>query len=246
MRTGAESLRRNTRLTLLPVLEGFQFNPPYLTVVWAEDVQHHEFRMRTIAAHADQSVNGCVQVWLGPLLFAELPLSVFIGGTTQDGRQAPVEALSDETPEMRITIVPLFRKIFASYSHKDRDIVRLCEAAVEATGDRYLIDVKLLRSGDKWDERLLQAIDEADLFQLFWSRAAAASPYVEQEWQHALKLYREGRRKSAFIRPVYWSQKTPRLPQELADERIHFDRLDLERLGWAPNRRFWSMWRWAR
>jgi hypothetical protein len=75
-----------------------------------------------------------------------------------------------------------------------------------------------------WQPRIAELIDSADLFQLFWSRNALESPFVRQEWEHALRLGRAG-----FIRPVYWEDPLPadearQLPPE-ALRRLHFSRL---------------------
>src|SRR5262249_2216525 len=86
----------------------------------------------------------------------------------------------------------------------------------------YLYDVKLLRSGEKWNAALLAKIEQADIFQLCWSRAAKKSSYVEQEWKYALK-----QKKTNFIRPVYWQRPLPTPPSELAD--LHFAYLELHR-----------------
>jgi hypothetical protein len=83
-----------------------------------------------------------------------------------------------------------------------------------------LRDIDTLRSGERWQERLYGMIDDADIFQLYWSPAASASPFVEREWRHALGLARP-----AFIRPVYWQDPMPSPPDELGD--LHFARLSL-------------------
>ncbi len=81
----------------------------------------------------------------------------------------------------------------------------------------YLRDVHTLKSGQDWDDQLLTLIENADIFQLFWSGTAADSPYVRKEWEHALGL---GRDETAFIRPVYWETPMPGVPDEL--DHIHF------------------------
>ncbi|MBI3913587.1 MAG: toll/interleukin-1 receptor domain-containing protein [Chloroflexi bacterium] len=73
-------------------------------------------------------------------------------------------------------------------------------------------DVTTLRSGEHWDARLLQLIDQADIFQLFWSRFSAQSPAVKKEWEHALTLKGKD---DAFIRPVYWREPIVPPPQPL-------------------------------
>lgn len=220
----ASWLRRGTQLSLVPNIPGFQFNPPEMTVTWEEDVQQQLFRMQAATARPGLAVNGSIQVFTGPLLRADIPISIFV-------RQA---GMSAQMPQSFASIaVHAYRKVFASYSHKDTAVVESCETAAEVTGDRYLRDVTLLRGGEQWDPRLLQAIGEADLFQLFWSEHAAQSQAVATEWRHALSL-QPGR--GNFIRPVYWSKQLYAIPAEL--QAIHFERLSLARLGWGKARIF--------
>lgn len=109
----------------------------------------------------------------------------------------------------------VYQAIFVSYSHQDTVIVEQLEKAYEALGLQYLRDVRLLRSGEEWNPALLQKIDEADIFQLCWSKPAKRSPNVRKEWKHALK-----RKKRSFIRPLYWDLPMPSPPAELA--KLHF------------------------
>ena len=111
---------------------------------------------------------------------------------------------------------PVYQAIFCSYSHQDTQIVERVERAYKALGLDFLRDVMMLKSGQDWNAELLNMIDRADIFQLFWSNTAAASKYVREEWEHALNL----RRPLGFIRPVYWQQPMPPPPPELAA--IHF------------------------
>jgi hypothetical protein len=71
---------------------------------------------------------------------------------------------------------------------------------------------------------LLQMIEEADVFQLFWSRHAMESPYVRGEYEHALSLHRPN-----FVRPTYWEEPLPSDPaRNLPPEsllRLHFQRI---------------------
>ena len=83
-----------------------------------------------------------------------------------------------------------FRRIFASYSHRDTEIVDLCQKAAIMSGNQFIRDNIILSSGDDWDEKLLKGISDADVFQLFWSKYAAHSPHVEREWRYALPLHK--------------------------------------------------------
>ena len=219
-------LRRGTRLTFVPSVPGCVFNPPEQTVPWQMDVQQVAFGMQAVTARPGFAVNGSVQVFTGPLLRADIPISIFVWQPGAYGQ--PPQPKSFTTITARA-----YRKVFASYSHRDTAVVQSCETAAQVTGDRYLRDVTMLRSGEQWNDRLLQAIGEADLFQLFWSANSASSPAVQTEWRHALAL-QPGR--GNFIRPVYWSKQVYSIPLEL--QPIHFERLSLARLGWGKARIF--------
>ena len=115
---------------------------------------------------------------------------------TTDG--PPAEAPPRAEPVQR------YRKIFPSYSHRDSAVVESFAVAARALGDQYLQDVLTLRAGERWDARLLELIEDADVFQLFWSSNSMGSPHCRDEWDHALALQRP-----LFIRPIYWEDPLP-------------------------------------
>jgi hypothetical protein len=91
---------------------------------------------------------------------------------------------------------------------------------VLSLGFGYLRDVMTLRSGQVWKKELLEKIEEADVFQLFWSEKSKASEYVRMEWEHALSLNRP-----QFVRPVFWETPMPAPPDALGS--LHFASIDL-------------------
>lgn len=219
-------LRRGSELTIVPNLDGFQFNPPSLDVSWVEDVQRCEFRMQAReGALTGRSTNGSIRIYAKPFLVAEVPISVYV---RQQAAVRPIQEM------LGSATVRSYRKVFVSYAHTDTQIVRLCRTAAEAMGDKYVMDTMLLQSGQVWKDELLRAIHDADVFQLFWSKAAASSVNVEREWRYALTLV-PGR--PNFVRPVYWSERPAPIPREL--EAYHFQRLDLVALGWITPQPLW-------
>jgi hypothetical protein len=90
--------------------------------------------------------------------------------------------------------------------------VKAVAEAYRALGINVLMDKVPMGAGEAQQE-LPQLIEEADVFQLFWSKAASRSPKVAEEWRHALSL--QGRKGERFIRPVYWNIPWPRRPAEL-------------------------------
>jgi HEAT repeat protein len=191
-------------ITATPSLDGFQFNPPSVTIGFYEDWHRVDFRLRASEEWLEKASNGFVTLTVEGVIVADIPLSIYV---------SEQEMVAD-TPPMTYR---QYQAIFCSYSHRDEQIVKRVESAYKALGMDYLRDVTTLKGGQFWNEELLALIESADIFQLFWSKDSASSQYVEKEWRHALQLDRE---QSRFIRPVYWIQPMPHTPEELAH--IHF------------------------
>src|SRR5262249_52898290 len=160
----------------VPAVPGVEFNPPRYTFHWTEAVHRAEFRLRAVPDLVGQTARGRLSVFLGDLLLAEVSLAIRV--------VRKVEA-TDEDASAEAETAGRYRKIFASYSHRDLHVVKMIERLARALGDQYLRDWKDLRAGEVWDERLLLMIEEADVFQLFWSRNAMESDYVRREYEHA-------------------------------------------------------------
>lgn len=114
------------------------------------------------------------------------------------------------------------KRVFISYSSKDRETVAAIATAYEAAGVEHFFDRTSLKSGEEWSPRLRREIDRADLFHLCWSRAASASEWVEKEAEHAL----ERRRRSNGKRPnitVQMLDGPPWAPHPRHLDSINFD-----------------------
>ncbi|HLL70462.1 MAG TPA: TIR domain-containing protein, partial [Pyrinomonadaceae bacterium] len=144
---------------------------------------------------------GRLTVFLGSLILADVPLAIRVDSAASANS-------AREVPSVPVSATP-YRKIFPSYSHKDRAIVEQIEHHVRALGDKYLRDVSELRAGQDWQRWMREAIEEADMFQLFWSHNSMHSAYVRQEWEYALSLGRPN-----FVRPTYWEEPLPENPAE--------------------------------
>jgi hypothetical protein len=208
-----QAVPRGGELTFVPEVAGIEFNPRSVTFLWCEPVHKVEFHLRALPDARAQIARGRLTVFLGGIILADITLAIRVAESRRAEAATPQPAVDRARP---------YRKIFASYSHLDRAVVEEYDRHAQATGDRYLRDVIHLRTGESWHARLMQMIDEADLFQLFWSWNAMASEYVRREWAYALSLDRP-----YFVRPVYWEEPLPRgagLPPP-ALERLHFQRI---------------------
>jgi hypothetical protein len=210
-----QAIARGTEITVVPEVTGARFNPPRASFLWLEDWYRAEFRFQAtpLSSGAPEArLSGWVSFYVGPVLVGETPIGFRVSPQADSGEAKPAEP-STASP---------YQAIFVSYSHLDTVIVEQLERAYKALGNSYLRDVEMLRSGQEWNPALLEKIDEADIFQLCWSKSAGASRYVKQEWQHAL-----ARGKPSFIRPLYWEKPMPEPPPELAA--IHFSYYEVGR-----------------
>ena len=200
------SIPRESEITFVPEIEGLEFYPPTQSFLWAKDIRVHPetFWFRAQPESLNKVLRGRLSAFLGHILLAEIILSIRVIGR--------VESLPSS---LKTSSTRVYRKIFASYSHDDSEIVEATVVFVRTLGDEYLRDVINLRAGENWNRRLLEFIDKADVFQLFWSVNSAKSEFVEKEWRYALELKRE-----AFVRPTYWQTPMPKPPALL--EGIHF------------------------
>jgi hypothetical protein len=202
-------IRRETVVRVVPELSGCRFNPPEASVLWLEDWHSATFRVQARKGlpgfEPARALNGRVAFYVETLLIGEVPIWAFLNDRGEPADEAP----------RRSDPVAGFERVFASYSHRDGEVVELLGRAYRALGMEWLRDVETLRSGERWNPRLLELIEGADLFQLYWSEEAARSPYVTQEWRHALAQRRE-----RFIRPVFWRRPMPEPPAELSP--LHF------------------------
>jgi hypothetical protein len=213
----SSAVPRSGEILIRPFMPGVEFNPPARSFRWEETVHREEFKLRASASLDGQVGRGWVRVYLGPLILAQINLSIRV-----DSRP---EALIQPPAATRGSARPL-RRVFASYSHKDSEVVKRIEEIVAQShlGIEYLRDATKLRAGEIWNAELMRMIRAADMFQLFWSWNSMSSQYVRQEIDYALSLDRP-----SFVLPVYWEVPFPQRPEEnLPPEELkclHFEQL---------------------
>ena len=214
-------LIRGTNLTIVPECRGVIFNPPSVSFQWFEEWHRAAFRFQADMGLVGLASSGEISIYAGPLLIGMLKISLFFN----DQGLLPAGAIVEEHSEVTGGI---YHQLFVSYSHKDTDVVKMCRNIYRALGLTVLIDSDNLRSGQIWSNALERMIDTADVFQLFWSKHAATSRYVHQEWEYALRCNKgEG-----FIRPVYW--KEPLVPPQPELTILHFAYLPPDTFGSLP------------
>jgi hypothetical protein len=212
------AIPRGDVLRFVPRVDGLEFNPPERSFQWVERVHREDFRFRAPNELDGRIVHGRMEVYFGIIAIAEIGLTISVDRSAAVIETGP-KAAAHGRP---------YRKIFASYSHKDLPVVAQFKVFADAFGDEFMRDWTHLKAGEVWSERLQSMISEADVFQLFWSTNSMASDFVRQEWEYALGLNRP-----SFVRPVYWEEPMPErsekgLPPD-ALRRLQFYRFTLNR-----------------
>lgn len=202
------------RITFEAYCEGVEFNEQRKSFRWFDDWYREVFNFKAPATLAGKARNGEITVFADQVIIAVVEFSLLFsaqGELTESGSDYEISKP-----------VGVEGGIFASYSHEDKQIMRMVRRVVRALGIPYNVDIDILRSGDDFDEVLMKAIEDSPVFQLFWSDRAARSKYVEREWRHALQ-HDKGKR---YIRPFYWEEPCAPKPDELRKREFTFMALD--------------------
>lgn len=109
----------------------------------------------------------------------------------------------------------MLHSAYASFDPADRDaVLHALEPLQHLTPD---LDIYLgapqLRNAENWRARIEHEIDRRERVFLFWSRAAADSPWIDYEWRHLLRRRGTGAIDLVLLQPP----RLAPLPPELAD-----------------------------
>src|SRR4029450_4423252 len=125
-----QQIPRAAEMTVVAHLDGVQFNPPCSSFRWEQPVHKAEFQLRALGDTQPGASRGHVTFFMGGIIVGDVPLAV------------PIVAGSDEPASLVVDRSHAYRKIFASYSHRDGRIVEQFEDFMRSLGDRYVRDVR--------------------------------------------------------------------------------------------------------
>jgi len=75
-------------------------------------------------------------------------------------------------------------RIFCSYSSADRVRVNGLALLLEALGHDVFIDHKTIKPGARWEAKLQNGLDQADMLIVFWTRNSSQSDWVRKEIEY--------------------------------------------------------------
>ena len=104
---------------------------------------------------------------------------------------------------------------YAAYVQPDRDEVLACVQAMQrvAPGLQVFLDAAPLRSQPQWRSHIDAEVGRRERLYLFWSRAAAESPWIDYEWRLTLRNRGPGVIDLVLLEPP----RLAPLPAELSD-----------------------------
>lgn len=186
----------------LNLSEGVQCKDLTKSVIWRGHYTDCSFMAKLINDNLD-SIEGTACVFVNDLPAGEM---LFI-----------IDVVESQPREVYAKIKShRFSKIFISYAHKDLIQVRGIAEGCKILGADYFFDRHSLQAGDIFKDKILNYIENADLFVLCWSKNAAESEWVYIEREHALKIIREGK-SSLSIYPLCLRPEAP-LPKDMSDK----------------------------
>jgi heme/copper-type cytochrome/quinol oxidase subunit 4 len=200
--TTRHRIPEGAQVTVTPRMKGFQFNPQNVSIGFYRAWHRFDFEIRAVDARLDEATNGYLTFTVDGLIVADVPLSVYVARRL--GREQRVVT-------RHVTRKP-YKSVYASFADEDLHLAERLRRIYDALGMYHLRDLMQLRAEHGWSEDMLKAVDDADIFQLFWSEAAANSKAVQRELEYA---FDHTSQIENFVRPVYWEQPPTELPAGL-------------------------------
>jgi hypothetical protein len=192
------------QVIVTPYMKGFQFNPQSVSIGFFRPWHRFDFEMRATDAHLEEATNGILTFMVEGLVVADVPLSVYVERGLSKRQQEAIR---------RVTRKP-YRTVYASLANNDAHLAERLRVLCDALGMYNVRDMLQLRAEGAWNESLLKAIEEAEVFQLFWSESAAQSETVMRELDSARQ---RAAQVENFIRAVYWEHPQTSLPNDLVN-----------------------------
>lgn len=183
---GPVGIERGAVLRVDLSIDGMLIAEPSDTILWEGEIGNATFGVQAPAGAVGGVHSGVARVSVHDLQIARIRFLLLVGAET-----SPANDLAAQ--------VKHHRKAFASYASEDRDeVLGRIQGMQKVVPDlEVFLDVATLKSGQDWEKTLWREIPASDVFYLFWSAAAKASPWVEKEWRCALSTKGED-----FIDPV--------------------------------------------
>ncbi len=227
---------RGTHVRVVLDGQGLLVDEPIQTLVWRGEPNVAAFSCMVPADTAPGTIHPVVRLYLGDEPVGRILFKLEIAAPTRSRELLP-------GPEMTGTSARRYRQAFLSYASEDRVEVLKRAQALKLANIGFFQDVLSLEPGERYERRLYEKIDEADLFMLFWSRHARASEWVAKEIAHARSSQQRTSDALPDIVPVVLDDPRDAPPPELLGDR-HFNDTIAALISYEQARRQGRKWSW--
>ena len=155
-------IERGTTITARLAIENLVAEPAERTLTWNGELNNSSFIIRVPENSKEGSKIGQVYFYINGLEVSRLHFKVLIASMQKDEKKQKND----------FALGTKYKTAFASYASDDRNDVLARVQGLEMAGIDVFLDVRNLRSGERYEEKLLEKIRATDVFYLFWSSAA--------------------------------------------------------------------------
>jgi hypothetical protein len=203
---------RGTRIDLRLEMPGLVVAEPDAALVWRGRATAAQFEVEAPAGASGTNAVGRVRFAIDGVPAGALRFQVTLVAAGSGSAAAEPQAVQAQR----------YRRAFVSYSSKDRAEVLRRVQAFKIAGLSVFQDILDLDPGERWERALYREIDGCDVFLLFWSHAAADSPWVAREIEYALARKAGDDDRPPAIQPVP-IEGPPIVPPPPALGGLHFN-----------------------
>ena len=172
-RSGIHQIQNNTNVKVILTSRDIEILDNVLEETWTGDYLCFDFSLDIPQNLAKQQILLVATVFFNNIPATRLMMTLRL----QTQREQRLEMLRSDV-----------LSAFVSYASQDRvRVAGLIQGMKKARPDMDIFfDVDSLRSGENWEQTLLDEVEKRDILFLCWSKNAKKSPWVEKEWRWAL------------------------------------------------------------
>jgi tetratricopeptide (TPR) repeat protein len=183
-----------SRLTFQLTVPDLEIDEPVQSLIWRGRPESIVYAVHVPKDQAPRDIPGTVRVSVDTVPVGHIYFKLSVVGADGGDAGVAVEQQGDDAHR--------YRRAFISYATPDRPEVLKRVSMLRLQRIKFFQDLLDIDPGEEWEKRLFSEIDRCDLFLLFWSAAAKASPWVAKEVRRALRRRSEGAGGLPEILPV--------------------------------------------
>jgi len=209
-----KEVEQGSEVTFELVVAGFVIKEPFQSIIWRGKAESVQFGVFIPKGHPYDNVIGTVYISQNSMPAGHIKFILKV--------EAPDGGLkrSNTRSKAQGQCLP-YKYAFISYASVDRNEVLKRVQMLPYYDTEFFQDVLSLEPGERWEKALYKNIDMADVFLLFWSKAAKESEWVMKEVKYAMQANDGTITGKPEIRPVIIEVPPPRPPRALKN--LHFN-----------------------